>query len=514
MGYRVKGTLKLPDGGSAQGLKVEFTAGSTSQTVLAGTKYTMAVGAGGVYDVDLEFGSYSVLGYVDGAYPLSMGAVVVDATTATGQTLTQLLGGTSDVPASWVAQIELWLAKSKAEADRATTQANRAQSEADRASQISGLDTVSDAIGMAALPIPDVWAPLSDSLRMITGYGRDVKVGDDVVARMVNFIRSTTRTYISKGGVLKTAGVNEPCFEKEGLHLDIQSTNLFPWSQEFVGKWVLCDGAVKADAGFPDAVALNNNVSGFVNTSAGALVIGTTYTISAIVTGYVVGVTSLRAVFSNVNEDSWSVTGKLGPYTILSFKKTVTENNAGQNVTGLRWGAGKVAGVVLCAMQIEALPVATSYIPTNGAAATRAADVLQFVGPGNHPDILSDVPFTFAMRMSCDEAQAGSLRDLLSCANLSFSLLRRVTNTLRYYRDGTGMLSVDAPGKAMNVVAVRVASGNVCTLRVGSNQASRTETPPGGGKVSTINIANVAGHVRDFRIWQHALTDEQMKAIA
>lgn len=146
MGYRVKGTLKLPDGGSAQGLKVEFTAGATSQTVLAGTKYTMAIGVGGVYDIDLEFGSYSVLGYVDGAYPLSMGAVVVDATTATGQTLTQLLGGTSDVPAAWIAQIELWLAESKAEADRAAVQAGRAKSEADRASQISGLDTVEDAI--------------------------------------------------------------------------------------------------------------------------------------------------------------------------------------------------------------------------------------------------------------------------------------------------------------------------------------------------------------------------------
>ena len=146
MGYRVSGILKLPDGGSAQGLKVEFTAGATSQTVLAGTKYTMQIGAGGTYDITLEFGSYSVLGYVDGSYPLSMGAITVDATTTAGRSLTDLLGGTADVPAAWVTQIESWLAQSRAEADRATAQANRAQSEADRASQISGLDTVDDAI--------------------------------------------------------------------------------------------------------------------------------------------------------------------------------------------------------------------------------------------------------------------------------------------------------------------------------------------------------------------------------
>ena len=146
MGYRVSGILKLPDGGSAQGLKVEFTAVATSQTVLAGTKYTMQIGAGGAYDITLEFGSYSVLGYVDGSYPLSMGAITVDAATISGRSLTDLLGGAADVPAAWVTQIASWLAQSRAEADRATAQANRAKSEADRASQISGLDTVDDAI--------------------------------------------------------------------------------------------------------------------------------------------------------------------------------------------------------------------------------------------------------------------------------------------------------------------------------------------------------------------------------
>ena len=49
----------------------------------------------------------------------------------------------------------------RSEADRAKSQADRAKAEADRASQISGLSTVSDAIGLASLPLPDVWAPLT-----------------------------------------------------------------------------------------------------------------------------------------------------------------------------------------------------------------------------------------------------------------------------------------------------------------------------------------------------------------
>ncbi|WP_227656717.1 hypothetical protein [Aeromonas caviae] len=109
-------------------------------------------------------------------------------------------------------------ARAKVEADRSRDEANRAKDEADKAAGI---------VAAAALPLPDVWAPLSDSLRMITGYGRDVLVGSDVVARMVNFSRNSTATYIGKDGQLKTAAANEPRFEKEGLLIEGQSTNLF-----------------------------------------------------------------------------------------------------------------------------------------------------------------------------------------------------------------------------------------------------------------------------------------------
>ncbi|MFQ2527585.1 hypothetical protein ACK30K_09165 [Aeromonas caviae] len=115
-------------------------------------------------------------------------------------------------------------ARAKVEADRAKTEADRALTEADRAAGI---------VAAAALPLPDVWAPLSDSLRLITGYGRDVLVGSDVVARMVNFSRNSTATYIGKDGQLKTAAANEPRFEKEGLLIEGLSSNLIPTSTSF-----------------------------------------------------------------------------------------------------------------------------------------------------------------------------------------------------------------------------------------------------------------------------------------
>ena len=81
-------------------------------------------------------------------------------------------------------------------------------------------------------PLPDVWIPFNDSLDMITGYSpgyKKVKIGDNVVQvasdKQVNFSRASTATYINKSGELKTAEINEPRFEKEGLLIEGQRTN-------------------------------------------------------------------------------------------------------------------------------------------------------------------------------------------------------------------------------------------------------------------------------------------------
>lgn len=405
----------------------------------------------------------------------------------------------------------------KTSENTAKTQADRAKTEADRASQISGLSTVSDAIGLAALPLPDVWAPLSDNLRMITGYGREVKVGEDVVARMANFSRSTTRTYTAKDGTLKIAAINEPCFEKEGLHLDVQSTNLIP-SFPLSGVNVTVQKTTLPQLAIPVyRITVPAGAEGYLAVAT-AKEAATVYTASLWAT-VESGTPLVFHLQTNYKGSDGVATG-----ATVALSRSALERRSVTCTNAVAWNAdnyiyinnsdGASPCVVLVAgWQLEALPFASSYIPTDGAAVTRAADLLQVVGPGNHPDVQPGVPFTFAMRMSCEDAAPASMRDMLLCQSAAYSLLRRTSNSIRYYRDGSGQLSVNAPAKTVNVVAVRVSAGNVCTLRVGSNQASRTEVPLTGGKVSTINFSNVAGHVRDFRIWQHAVTDEQFKAI-
>ncbi|MFQ2715164.1 hypothetical protein ACK3YJ_09765 [Aeromonas caviae] len=402
-------------------------------------------------------------------------------------------------------------------------QAARAKTEADKAAASAAL--AGDIVAASALPLPDVWAPLSDSLRLITGYGRDVLVGSDVVARMVNFSRNSTATYIGKDGQLKTAAANEPRFEKEGLLIEGQSTNLFPWSQQFIGKWDRVNGTANADPLFPNAIALNNSVNGFVNTSIGNIAVDGTYTITAIVTGYVDGVTELSAYFASQWQGSYKVIGKFGQYTIVSFTKPVTASSNTSN-TGIGWAAGKAAGVVLCAMQVEALPFASSYIPTNGAAVTRAADVvniprLQNMG-GALPTGLT-VAITFN-KIGFDSSFSNYILSLIDITNADRYGISTANSMAEVYSfDGY------SNGFSGDVTKVRSAPLVLCLgiegtrgFGINGTYTKRASGDPTPRSVTAGNIqlgSRVAGsqawgHVRNFRMWRKELTAEQIRAIA
>ncbi|WP_412705168.1 hypothetical protein Aerorivi_02712 [Aeromonas rivipollensis] len=270
-------------------------------------------------------------------------------------------------------------ARAKVEADRAKTEADRALTEADRAAGI---------VAAATLPLPDVWAPLSDSLRLITGYGRDVLVGSDVVARMVNFSRNSTATYIGKDGQLKTAAANEPRFEKEGLLIEGQSTNL----------WLVSEGASQLGAAVSTAVAASGfNLRTYTGTEPAnkdvAVPQSTTITVS--VAFLVNGTPCKIAVQSRDGQGftSWfgiDASGNVAVHPTITFAavSSVRVGNVVRVAVTLpplaltttlrlyRWDSTSVQGDTFGCIQVEQLPFASSYIPTNGAAVTRAADIM------------------------------------------------------------------------------------------------------------------------------------------
>lgn len=354
-----------------------------------------------------------------------------------------------------------------AEFNKAKTQADRAKSEADRAAQITGLDTVSDAVALAALPLPDVWAPLSDSLRMITGYGRDVLVGSDVVARMVNFSRSTTASYKAKDGQQKSAAVNEPRFEREGLLNELQSTNLIQTPG------TLTTQTIQVSAG-------THTLSFF---GVGSV------TLSGAATGTLAGVGASDRV-------AMTFTATAGALTLT------------------------VAGV--CSNgQIEALPFATSYMQPAGAAVTRTPDAAYLPAAGNR---FASQGFTVAFEWDLlgvsDRIEDNRLIDLDNDASSN-----------RHYVGVTQARRLVAMFGTNKIVSQSAVMSGLCVLVVNGpsfslyNNGSKIGTATVTGRAETSNarlyllcnntgLFQSAGHLRNLRIWHRALSEAQIKAIA
>ncbi|MFM4768378.1 hypothetical protein ACET82_10410 [Aeromonas veronii] len=422
-------------------------------------------------------------------------------------------------------------ARAKVEADRAKTEADRSGTEADRAAGI---------VAAAALPLPDVWAPLSDSLRMITGYGRDVLVGSDVVARMVNFSRNSTATYIGKDGQLKTAAANEPRFEREGLLLEGQSTNIVPRSTDMsASPWytglggsgkapvitssygVAPDGSQSASRVVLDKGlgAEPSNDSTVMCTLA--TVAGTTYTLSVWMKS-TDGVATQKVSLSlnGTGATTVTVTGEWRRYSVTALASDSSRIPRLQ----LRGGAGTsdTADVLVWGWQQEALPFASSYIPTNGAAVTRAADQAWLPAAGNRFigglyaaafefDLLGRVTGAGFSRLVDFDNSGGADRQHISLNDggqlqcvMGTSFVAGVAGKL------AGRAAMRMNNFTLNVMMDGVAGSSVTASGVGSSLNNRIV-------LMNSNLFNLPsyGHIRNIRMWsKHPISNDQLRTAA
>lgn len=427
-------------------------------------------------------------------------------------------------------------ARAKVEADRAKTEADRALTEAGRAAGI---------VAAAALPLPDVWAPLSDSLRLITGYGRDVLVGTDVVARMVNFSRNSTATYIGKDGQLKTAAVNEPRFEKEGLLIEGQSTNLItrsadmtqaPWSGNAAGTGVVpvvTGNYARAPDGSQTATRLvMNKGSGSSGSDESTMrcaltsTPGFTYTLSVWLKS-TDGVSSPKVSLSFNGEvgSTITVTPEWRRHQITLPSASDANRSPRLQLRG-GFGTSDTADILVWGWQQENLPFASSYIPTAGAAVTRAADICNIVKSNNFPaDGVS------AWSLTVSQLRCGLPSGVLAVVSMDSASPSRhvwfnnvdlngmaVSGALR-----VGTFSAAAPKFEIGVLALSTSkteascmSGGVITKMpiVNNYQPDNSQPIHVGRRVIGAEDGAMYGHVRNLRIWHRTLTDAQLKAIS
>ena len=125
MGYRVKGTLKLPDGTPANNAEIEFISRKNFSPLVRDLKSNIRCSATGAYDVTLEYGEYAVIVYPGGTYPAALGTIILVADTVAGQDLPTLLQQAGWQPATpeYIQQIAAWLADANASAASAANSA-------------------------------------------------------------------------------------------------------------------------------------------------------------------------------------------------------------------------------------------------------------------------------------------------------------------------------------------------------------------------------------------------------
>lgn len=425
-------------------------------------------------------------------------------------------------------------------ASQASASAKAADESAKLASQISGLETVADAIGLAALPLPDVWAPLTDSLRLFTGYGREVKVGEDVVARMVNFSRNSTATYIGKDGLLKTAAVNEPRFEKEGLLLEGQSTNLVPNSKNpppTTSETSVTPVASPYGDVFKFAAATTNNSMKdvrFAPLTAGQLVTLSFIAKKAEIDTVAVGFDGMFSALFNLTSVSVGGVPSGSSATITPigdgfYRVTLTTTTTRDVTPSLRlkvngtFVANAIGdGMLIGNLQAELLPFASSYIQTNGAAVTRAADQAWLPAAGNRFigglyaaafefDLLGRVTGAGFSRLVDFDNSGGADRQHISLNDggklqcvMGASFVAGVAGKL------AGRAAMRMNNFTLNVMMDGVSGSSVTASGVGVSLNNRIV-------LMNSNLFNLPsyGHIRNLRMWsKHPISNDQLRTAA
>ncbi|MGV2703419.1 UNVERIFIED_CONTAM: hypothetical protein MT382_08415 [Aeromonas salmonicida] len=380
-------------------------------------------------------------------------------------------------------------------------QAARAKAEADKAAASAAL--AGSIVEASALPLPDVWAPLSDSLRLITGYGRDVLVGSDVVARMVNFSRSTTKTYRAKDGALKIAAINEPAFEAEGLLVECASTNIikhhdiaYASGMSEFGKMAdplnVSDGATVFSITNPENNALRfgdvvvGGASDIKTSSCFVKSIGKAAT-------FIIECEDAAATSVHVEADTWMriTTTRKNPSTAYSdfFDVSVFEGNVGDKISV--WGA-----------QLELLPFMTSLILTSGAATTRAAD-FAWIPVSNSPVGGSVTVAADCDVLALDEtypriAVGKGLPDL-------FCVPRSSWYPSNFPSSNNIKIAYSKTNQCFN--------GSLFSHQINISDDNANQHISLLSQYSS-GVSTGFGHIRNLRIWHKELSIEQLKAIA
>lgn len=428
-------------------------------------------------------------------------------------------------------------------------------------------------------PLPDVWIPFNDSLDMITGFSPSYKkivIGDDEITmpgdKIVKFKRASKATYINKSGVLTEAAIDEPRFERDGLLIEGQRTNLLINSTNPT-KWNKSSNMILSASGVDDfgfqyakftlkpemvgQISAINIVT--VSGSKGFDVTGGEkyVTISCRVQS---GTPNLRCRLRFENYDGSTYTFLGDAYlntTDLSIDKTGgaanritaravkdeaskwiffeatikaldTENMIGgmvQYAPAKGVGTGADDYIYIATPQVEGGACASSFIITGASPVTRASDIVTVPIKNN----LYNLPFTVLCEVHKNwyKTPNAAPRVFDTGGHQTGAAIILGFGSAADGPDGFPYCDIGGANRRVNenaslekmVMGMRVKSDqSTCSVsngRISSEKKTtwsyiqNSATIRIGGQ-TTAGLRHLFGHIRNFRIWHKALTDAQV----
>lgn len=370
------------------------------------------------------------------------------------------------------------------------------------------------------VPTPDFYMPLTGDTNIYQGTGS------------TTFSRASTATYINKQGVLTVAAVDEPRFEKEGLLMEGASTNLIPNSNGLSEAGLIVGtsdvGGIrtydvrKQRSVTSEGINFPFNPSGKVTASVWVKAGSSDKVTIGLYSGQWDAASTARIVFGQ-----GELTGSSGLFTIrgLSNSEWTKVEVYRSSTCNLFYiypdttGSATVGrGIFLQAAQVEALPFATSYIPTDGAAVTRAADILKV-----DTQVFTNQPKEYTVSCKSQsyltkgnatvfrKGSSGNLIGVIHYDNI-------VGNFGMYGSFGSGS---DTP-RSIEMTTYTICNPALAETHLYVNGlldkvSTRTSTVDAEGHLylgaALNNTQHLYGHLKDFRVWNSALTPEQISTI-
>ncbi|QXV82364.1 lateral tail fiber protein [Escherichia phage KurtStettler] len=559
---------------------VALIAKGNTITVLNGSEAIFRTDGSGAYNVTVQTGHYKVIIGPQGIEPYKAGEIVIYGDSPEGSLNGYLINwAPEELTPDVIKQVQQLVANSeeyalqagrsaaaaKNDADRAKTEADRAESAANNAPEIQ--------------PLPDVWIPFNNSLDMITGFSPSYKkivIGDDEITmlgdKIVKFKRASAATYINKSGVFTIAEIDEPRFEREGLLIEGQRTNLLINSTNPT-KWnkssnMILDRSGVDDLGFqyakftlkPEMVGQTSAINIVtVSGSKGFDVTGNEkyVTISCRAQS---GTPNLRCRLRFENYDGSAYTFLGDAYlnmTDLSIEKTGgaanritaravkdkaskwiffeatikaldTENMIGamvQYAPAKGGGTGADDYIYIATPQVEGGACASSFIITEATPVTRASDMVTMPIKNN----IYSLPFTILCEVHKNWYKTPNAAPRVFDTGghqTGAAMILGFGSSTDY--DGFPYCDIGGSNRRVNenaslekmVMGMRVKADQLTCAISNGRISSETKTTWTyiqssatiriGGQTTT-GQGHLFGHVRNFRVWHKALTDRELK---